>query len=66
MPLAPFDILKKQNDGSFIWVEALPDLHHAEARIEDLSAASPGEYLVFDQNTQRIVAVRVAAERAQS
>jgi hypothetical protein len=56
MRTPPFDILKRERDGSFIWVEAAPDLHAAKARLEALSARRPGEYFVFDQKTQQIVA----------
>jgi hypothetical protein len=53
---APFDILKRNADGSFVWLEAAQDLQAAKARLQQLSAPSPGEYFVFDQRTQQIVA----------
>jgi len=56
MPTPPFDILKREQDGSFIWVEATQDLKTAKARLEALAARNPGEYFVFDQKTQQIVA----------
>jgi hypothetical protein len=52
---APFDILKKIDIVSFKWVEAVRDLQTAEARIQELQARSPGEYVVFSQHTQQIV-----------
>jgi len=57
----PFDILKRQKDGSYIWVEAVRDLQKAQTRMQQLCAAVPGEYFVFDQKVQKVVA-EVAGE----
>jgi hypothetical protein len=51
----PFDIFKRHENG-FIWVESAEDLQAAQARMRELSVKSPGEYFVFDQKTQQIVA----------
>jgi hypothetical protein len=56
MSSAPFDILRRHSDGSFIWLEAASELSHAKDRLQQLNAAIPGEYFVFDQNSQQIVA----------
>lgn len=56
MPLSPFDILKRHDDGSFLWIEAAQNLELAQARLRELCARAPGEYFVFDQKTQQIVA----------
>jgi hypothetical protein len=56
MPLSPFDILKRHDDGNFIWIEAAQDLQVARARLQELCARAPGEYFVFDQKSQQIVA----------
>jgi hypothetical protein len=50
------DILKRQRDGSFLWIEAASDLRVAEDRISRLAEIDPGEYFVFDQRNQQIVA----------
>jgi hypothetical protein len=50
-----FDILKKIDAVNFEWVEVVRDLQAAEARIQELQARSPGEYVVFSQRTQQIV-----------
>jgi hypothetical protein len=50
------DILKRQNDGSFIWIEAASDMQEAEQRLSRLASTDPGEYCVFDQRSQQIVA----------
>ncbi len=50
-----FDILKKIGVVNFEWVEVVRDLQTAEAKIQELQARSPGEYVVFSQRTQEIV-----------
>jgi hypothetical protein len=50
------DILKRQRDGSFVWIEATSDMRVAEERISELAVAEPGEYFVFDQKRQQMVA----------
>jgi hypothetical protein len=59
MSTTPYDILRRHNDGSFIWVEAASELSHAKDRLQQLNAAMPGDYFIFDQKSQQIVA-RVA------
>jgi len=51
-----FDILRKKDAVNFEWVEAAPDLQTAEARIQELQSHSRGEYVVYSQRTQEIVA----------
>ena len=51
-----FDILKKIGAVNFEWVEVVRDLQTAEVRIQELQAGSPGEYVVFSQRTQQVVA----------
>jgi hypothetical protein len=55
MNAAPYDILKKDTLGNPIWIEAVEDLQKATARIEELALHSPGEYIVFNQQTSQIV-----------
>jgi hypothetical protein len=50
------DILKRQSDGSFLWIEAVGDLQVAEERISHLACVDPGEYFVGDQRRQQIMA----------
>jgi hypothetical protein len=47
----PFNILKKEPDGSFRSFEAVIDLRSALTRIEDLLASDPGDYVVFAKRT---------------
>jgi len=56
VPTAPFDILRRHFDGSFIWLEGASDLNIARARLQTLQAHVPGDYFVFDQASQQIVA----------
>jgi len=56
MALSPFDILKRHEDGSFIWLEAAQNLQAAQARLQELCARAPGDYFIFDQKSQQIVA----------
>jgi hypothetical protein len=57
MRLDAFDILKRQEDGSLIWLDAARDIELAKSRLEQLSALWPGEYFVFDQQTQTLLEV---------
>jgi hypothetical protein len=56
MPSASFDILLRHQDGSLIWLESASELDHARNRLQQLSTGAPGEYFVFDQRSQQIVA----------
>jgi hypothetical protein len=56
MSSASYDILRRHSDGSLIWVETASELSHAKDRLQQLNAATPGEYFVFDQKSQQIVA----------
>jgi hypothetical protein len=48
----PFDLLRKDPDGSFIWLEAAADLVGARARLRELASRVPGEYVLFDHTIQ--------------
>jgi hypothetical protein len=56
MPTAQFDILRRHEDGSFLWLETAENIEIAKARLEELRAQTPGNYFVFDQKSQQIVA----------
>jgi hypothetical protein len=56
MSSTPYDILRRHTDGSFIWLEAASELSHAKDRLQQLNSVTPGEYFVFDQKSQQIVA----------
>jgi hypothetical protein len=51
----PFDIMKVLSDDRLTWVEAANELSAARRRICELLADSPGEYIVFNQETKQLV-----------
>jgi hypothetical protein len=50
-----YDIVRKQNDQSIIWLEDAPDLKIAESRIEQLASFWPGEFQILDQQNHQVV-----------
>ena len=52
----PFDIMKVLADDSLSWMEAAEELSAARLRVWELLADSPGEYIVFNQETKTLVA----------
>jgi hypothetical protein len=48
---SPFDIPKKTNAVNFEWVGAIRDLRTAAARIQEIQARSPGEYVASSKQT---------------
>jgi hypothetical protein len=56
VPAIPFDILIRHRDGSLLWVEAASNIQLAQSRLQQLCTAAPGDYFVFDQARQQIVA----------
>jgi hypothetical protein len=51
-----FDLFRKYADGTAVWLGCTPDLATARDRLTQLAIGVPGEYFVFDQSRQRIVA----------
>jgi hypothetical protein len=57
MILCPsLDIFRKDVRGNPVWIDTVVDLDDARHRMCQLAEALPGEYFVFDQRTNRIVA----------
>lgn len=52
----PFDIIKVLTDDTLAWVEAMEELSAARVRVWQLLAGSPGEYIIFNQETKTLVA----------
>jgi hypothetical protein len=52
----PFDIMKVLSDDSLAWLEAAEELSAARMRVRELLADSPGEYIIFNQETKTLVA----------
>jgi hypothetical protein len=51
----PYDIFRRGASGDPVWVEAVCDLETAKTRIIELSAENPGQYVVFNQRSGRMV-----------
>ena len=49
------DLFRRNKDGNYIWLEAGGDLKAAKLRLQELSASTPGEYLLFDRSTAQII-----------
>jgi hypothetical protein len=56
-----FDIFRVVHSGHAIWVEPSNSLEEAKARVQQLAAANPGEYLIFDQKTGNKVSIPARA-----
>jgi hypothetical protein len=52
-----FDILKKLPDGGIVWIESAKSAESARERIKLLVDYKPGEYVVFCEETQSIIAM---------
>jgi len=53
--VGPFDIFKKEKDGTLVWIAAVGQLHTAAAMVAELSEKYPGEYRVFDKRTGEMI-----------
>jgi hypothetical protein len=60
MPIPTFDLFKRDNCGRLIWLGVADDLKAAAGRLKELASSTPGEYLVFSQQAQKVVAVEAA------
>jgi hypothetical protein len=52
-----FDIFRVEA-GGVLWLESSPSLVSAKARIQELSASLPGDFLVLDHETGKQIQVR--------
>ena len=60
--IPPFDIFKVES-SSLRWMEAVADLERAKARVKILSASSPGEYIILNQNTGEKMSIKPKTKR---
>jgi hypothetical protein len=52
-----FHVLKREADGSSIWVESVTELEKAKARMRELASKSPGgSFFIFDSTSATVVA----------
>jgi hypothetical protein len=61
-----FDIVRKESEGTLLWLEDAADLESAKARIQELASVWPGEFDVMDQQAHQILAKVIAPSDAQS
>ena len=57
MQIPTFDLFKRDNAGRLIWLGVADDLKAAACRLKELASSAPGEYLVFNQQAQKMVAI---------
>jgi len=56
--LAPLDIFKME-DGTYVWKATADSLGLAKSTVERLATNSPGEYMIFSQNTGNKIVVNL-------
>ena len=59
-----FDILKKDRNGTFQWLETVHNIETAKARVLELSSGSLDEFVIFRGNDLQVVATLQATEIA--
>jgi|HubBroStandDraft_6_1064221.scaffolds.fasta_scaffold1390708_2 hypothetical protein len=60
-----FDILQLETEG-VRWVEAVPSMEDAQARVQELIACTKCDYIIFNQRTANRTVVRSADLGAES
>lgn len=60
--LAPLDIFMKMQDGSYVWKATADSLELAKSTVKRLAANSPGEYMIFSQDTGNKIVVNPDGE----
>ena len=56
MRTSSYDIFRRDALGTITWIEAVPDVGAAKARILHLAERFPAEYLIFHQASASVVA----------
>ena len=51
----PYDLLRRDSEGNFAWLEAASNLAAARIRLQELASRAPGKYVLFDQQTQQVL-----------
>ena len=54
--LATLDVFKME-DGAYVWKAAADTLELAKSTVQRLASNSPGEYMIFSQNTGNKIVV---------
>jgi len=50
-----FDIVRRENEKAVFWLESAPELSVARSRVQELLSFWPGEYQIFDLETNQVV-----------
>ena len=56
MPASLYDILRTDARGDAIWMDAVPDIDAAKARVLHLAERFPSDYVIFHRATVSVVA----------
>ena len=56
MKLPCFDIARRVDEQTLLWLEDTADLESAKSRIQELVSVWPGEFDVMDRRSHQIVA----------
>jgi hypothetical protein len=54
----PLDIFIKIDNGTYVWKASVGNLQAAKSMVEQLATASPGEYIIFNQETNDKIVVK--------
>jgi len=46
-----FDIFQNEDDGSVLWRGTVASLEEAKARVQELTASTPGRYIILSHQT---------------
>jgi hypothetical protein len=57
--IPPLDIFKLEPDGSLMWKATATDLGTAKLNVEVLATNSPGEYVIYSQETGHKTVVKL-------
>lgn len=57
MQIPTFDLFRRDSSGRLIWLGVADDLKAAAGTLKELASNAPGEYLVFSQQAQKMVAI---------
>jgi hypothetical protein len=56
--IAPFDIFHTEDDGTALWCGTAATMEEAQSRVGELSANTPGEYVILSRRTGNKIFVR--------
>lgn len=51
LAMPPFDIFHSEADGNVLWCGSAATIEEAKARIRELGASAPGQYIILSRHT---------------